>query len=411
MNKTTLRKYARLIVRVGANVRPGQDVIINASLTAEDLVAAIVRECYLAKARKVRVEWSSLKVARITASKADVKVLSSLDEWEIAKYHHIADTLPAMIHILSDDPDGMKGIDQAKLAKAEQARYPILKPYRDQMENRYQWTIAGAASLAWARKVFPDLRPAKAIRKLWEAILYTSRCDEGDPLLNWQAHNIALAKHAAWLNSLDLDRLHYVAGNGTDFVVGLNHRALWLAGQEKTEGSGVVFNPNIPSEECFTSPLKGRAEGVLVASKPLSVKGELVEDFSFRFHEGKVVDVKARKGEHVLRRLLAMDEGASYLGEAALVPYDSPISRSGILFFNTLYDENAACHFAIGRGFTNCLKDYDRYSEEERRSFGVNASMIHVDFMVGTPDLKITGTTRDGREVLIFKDGNWADEA
>lgn len=408
MNKSTLRKYAELIVRAGANVQKGQDVVINSSVDNDELVAMIAAECYRAGARKVFVNWHSLKVNRVTGRMASLEALSKIEDWEVERIRHYSEDLPAMIHILSDDPDGMKGVDQLKLAKASQASYPLIKPYLDKANNKYQWTIAGAASKGWARKVFPDLPTGKAVKKLWEAILFTSRAD-GDAMDNWKKHNAELLKHAEWLNSLRLDSLHYSSSNGTDFTVWLNPDALWLAGQEKTQGTKIPFNPNIPYEECFTSPMRGRAEGLVVATKPLSYQGELIEDFSLRFKDGKVVEIKAGKGKALLEHMIGMDEGASSLGECALVPFDSPINKSGVLFYNTLYDENAACHLALGKGFTNCIRDYESHSEEELHEMGINESMIHVDFMIGSRDLTIVGRDKDGRETLIFKDGNWAD--
>ena len=327
----------------------------------------------------------------------------------IAMQQFLVDQNPVMIYVESSDPDALKGVNQAKIAKTRQALYPILKPFRDQRENKYQWTIVGAASPAWAKKVFPDLPKGKAVEALWNAILKTSRCGEDqDPIKAWEEHNKELAKRTAYLNSLNLESLHYTSKNGTDFKVGLLPNVNWLAGGEETLGSNIYFNPNIPSEECFTSPEKGKAEGIVYSTKPLSYQGELIENFSIRFENGKAVEVHAEKGEELLRHMINMDENSGYLGEVALVPFDSPINNTGILFFNTLYDENAACHLALGRGFTNCVKDYDKYSEEEMHKMGINDSLIHVDFMIGSKDLNIVGHTRDGKDVLIFKDGNWA---
>lgn len=307
----------------------------------------------------------------------------------------------------SSDPDGLKGINQEKVAKAQQARYKVLKPYIDDMENKYQWCIAAVPGEAWAKKVFPHLRVNQAVDKLWDAILYTSRANGDNPIEAWNEHNADLKKRCAYLNSLGIDRLHYTSSNGTDFTVGLIEDALFLGGAENTLGN-VEFNPNIPSEEVFTSPMKGRADGVVVATRPLSYRGELIENFSIRFEGGKAVEVHAEKNEDLLKSMISMDESAAYLGECALVPYDSPIRNSGIVFYNTLFDENACCHLALGAGFENCIKDYDKYTLEECRQKGINDSIIHVDFMIGSPDLRIDAITRDGKEVAIFKDGNWA---
>lgn len=274
------------------------------------------------------------------------------------------------------------------------------------MENAYQWCIAAVPGEAWAKKVFPGVKKNRAIEMLWEAILYTSRVDE-DPVAAWDAHNRDLAAHCEKLNALGIRELEYKAKNGTDFRVGLMDNGIFMAGGEYTL-SGVYYNPNIPSEEVFTTPKRGVAEGIVYASRPLSYNGKLIENFSVRFEGGKAVEVHAEKNEDLLREMIAMDEGAAYLGECALVPYASPIRESGILFYNTLFDENAACHLALGRGFNNCVRDYEKYTFDEIKAMGVNDSIIHVDFMIGTEDLDITAVTADGSRVAIFKNGNWA---
>ena len=407
MKKSLIKKYAELIVKVGANVQKGQDVLVYADVDQEELVALIVNECYRAKARLVRVEWNSDKVGKITSKKASIAALSTVEEFTKAKLQYRVDKNPAMIYITSEDPDAMKGVNQAKLAKVRMATYPIIKPYRDKMEGKYQWVIAGAPSKAWAKKVFPELSPKKAVEKLYEAILFTSRVDE-HAIENWKEHNERFLKHCEVLNSLHLKELRYSSKNGTNFKVGLIDNANFLGGGETTLGSNIYFNPNIPTEECFTSPMRGQAEGIVYSTKPLSYNGELIEDFSIRFENGKAVEVKARKGEELLKQMISMDEGACYLGECALVPFSSPINKSGILFYNTLYDENAVCHLALGTGFPNVIKDYEKYTLEEIRAMGVNESMIHVDFMIGSEDLNIVGITKEGKEVQIFKDGEWA---
>ena len=247
----------------------------------------------------------------------------------------------------------------------------------------------------------------KAVAKLWDAILSTSRCGE-DPIQEWIDHNNDLSKRTTFLNSLNLDYLSYKSKNGTDFKVWLMENGRFLAGGERTLGSNIFFNPNIPTEECFTSPISGKAEGIVYSTKPLSYQGELIENFSIRFEDGKAVEVHAEKGENLLKEMIKMDEGACKLGEVALVPFDSPINNTGVLFLSTLYDENAVCHLALGKGFGNCVKDYGKYSFEELKEMGVNDSNIHVDFMIGSDDLNITGHTRDGKEVAIFRNGNWA---
>ena len=407
MKKSILRKYAKLTAKVGANVQKGQDVIVYASVDQELLVSYIVEECYRLGARQVFVEWNSDLITKLAYQKESVEVLSKVNPWVIEKQKYYCSDLPAFIYVLSEDPDGLKGVDQRKLAEVAKNRYPILKPYRDERDNKYQWTIVGAPSKAWAKKVFPDLPVNRAVEKLWEAILFTSRVTD-DPIKAWAEHNADLAKRTKFLNSLDIDYLHYQSSNGTDFKVWLSNNILWEAGGERTLGSNIFYNPNIPTEECFTSPIKGKAEGKVVASKPLSYQGQLIENFSIIFKEGKAVEVHAEKNESLLKEMINMDEGAPYLGECALVPYDSPINNLGILFFNTLYDENCCCHLALGMGFTNLVKNYQNYTNDQLHEMGINDSSIHVDFMIGSKDLNITGYTKEGKVIEIFKNGNWA---
>ncbi len=407
MKKAVLKKYAQLIAEKGVNIQKGQEVIVQADLDQPDFVKLVVEACYKAGAGKVTVEWNYQPLTKVHVRYRSLKTLSRVEAWEEAKLQHRVDALPAVIYLDSEDPDGLNGINQTKLAKSQQAKYGIIKPYQDKMENRYQWCIAAVPGVAWAKKLFPGMTKAQAIEKLWEAILTTSRVDD-DPMAAWDAHNADLAARCDYLNGLGLESLHYTAGNGTDLTVGLIPDALFLGGQERTLGSDIPFNPNIPSEEVFTTPMRGAAEGVVYSTKPLSYQGELIENFSIRFANGRAVEVKAERNEELLRTMIAMDEGAAMLGECALVPQDSPICRSGLLFYNTLFDENAACHLALGMGFANCLRDYGQYTLEECRAKGVNDSMVHTDFMIGCDDLSITGRTRDGREVQIFKDGNWA---
>ncbi|MBQ4268941.1 MAG: aminopeptidase, partial [Clostridia bacterium] len=324
-----------------------------------------------------------------------------------AKWQYKAENLACRLFIESEDPDGMNGVDQQKMSQARRALFPIIKPFRLAMENKHQWCIAAVPGKAWAKKVFPELSEKKAEEAMWKAILYTSRADGRNPIAAWKEHNADLKARCEYLNNLALDRLEYKSANGTDFTVWLNEDGVFCAGKEKTL-KGRTFNPNIPSEEVFTSPIAGKAEGIVYSSKPLSYMGELIENFSVRFEGGKAVEVKAERGEELLKQMISMDEGAAKLGEVALIPYDSPISNSGILFYNTLFDENASCHLALGHGFNESLKGFEKLTDDECKARGINDSMIHVDFMIGTKDMSIVGVTRSGERVQIFKDGNWA---
>lgn len=406
MKQTVLRSYARLIARSGVNIQKGQDVIIVCGLDQPKFIELLVDECYKAGARKVRVEFEYQPLNKLHVRHQSVTTMSKVEEWEKARLAHYVDTLPCRIYIDSDDPDGLRGINQEKVAKANQKRYPIVKPYRDKMENKYQWCIAAVPGAAWAKKLFPGLAKGQAMEKLWEAILFTSRVTD-DPVAAWEEHNKDLHDRCAYLNKLDIAELHYKGDNGTDLRVGMIPEAEFKGGGD-TSLQGIYFNPNIPTEECFISPMRGKAEGVVYATKPLSYQGELIEDFSVRFENGKAVEVKAAKNQVLLERMISMDEGAAYLGECALVPVNSPISESGLLFFNTLFDENAACHLALGMGFADTIKGFENKTLEECRKLGINDSMIHVDFMIGYEGLDIDGVTRKGKTVPIFRKGKWA---
>ena len=407
MNKTRLRKYAALIAKCGANVQKKQDVIITAELDQPEFVEMLVKECYKAGAKRVMVDWTHQPLAAINVKYCNENVLGTLEDWQVKKWEWQADTLPAKIFLTSEDPDGLAGIDQRKYASATAKRSKIIKPIRRKMENKYQWCIAAVPGAGWAKKVFPGTRTSVAIEKLWEAILSAARVTE-DPIAEWDKHNADLAKRCAYLNSLEIRELHYKSANGTDLKVGMIPEATFMAGGETTQGSNVYFNPNIPTEEVFTSPKRGEAEGIVYSSLPLSYGGQLINNFWFKFEGGKIVDCGAETNADMLREMISMDEGAAYLGECALVPYSSPIRKSGILYYNTLFDENAACHLAIGRGFTGVLRDFERYTDEEANALGINDSVIHVDFMIGTADMSIKAVCADGREVAVFENGEWA---
>ena len=406
MKKTVLKKYAKLIATVGVNVQKGQEVFINADLDQPEFVYMGVEECYRAGAKKVVVDWNYQPLTKLTYRWRTNKTLATMDEYEEARWKHMADKLPCRIYLVSEDPDGLKGINQEKMAKAAQARYKIIKPYREQMENKYQWCIAAVPGAAWAKKLFPKLSKAQAIEKLWEAILSASRVNE-DPIEAWKEHNADLQKRCAYLNSLGIKTLEYRSSNGTNFRVGMMELGEFKGGGD-TSLQGIYFNPNIPTEDCFISPKKGEAEGIVYSTKPLSYNGQLIENFSIRFEGGKAVEVHAEKNEELLKQLISMDEGAAYLGECALVPYNSPIQNSGLLFYNTLFDENAACHLALGKGFADTIQGFENRTLEECREMGLNESMVHEDFMIGAEDLDIDAHTRDGKIVPIFRDGNWA---
>ena len=405
MENKLLRDYARLIAATGGHVVKGDEVWISCGLDQPEFITMLVEECYKCGAKEVSVRWTHDPLTKLHYKYMKLSDLSKIPPYVLAKQKYFAKKLPVNIYITSENPDALKGINQMKMAKSQARVYGKIKKYRDAADGKYKWCIAGVPGKAWAKKVFPDLNDEEAVEKLWEAILLTSRVDGNDPVENWNKHNTFLIQQREKLFNLNLRKLLYKASNGTDFEVELIPGTHWGAGIEEAPNKG-EFNPNIPSEEVFTSPYAGKCEGTLVASKPLSYNGELIEDFSITFKDGKVSEVHARKNQKLLEQMVSMDEGASMLGEVALVPYTSPINQSGILFYNTLYDENAACHVALGMGFKELLDN--NLTTEQAKEKGINDSMIHVDFMVGTKDLDIVGVDDKGVKHQIFKDGEWA---
>lgn len=406
MNKTRLRNYARLIARKGANVQKGQEVLLYADLDQPEFVKILVEECYKAGAARVQLEWQFEPLEKLHARYQSEETLGETRSWEKAKLQHMVDTLPARIYLESADPDGLAGIEQPKYTNAMQRKAAVRKPYRDAIEGRHQWCIAAVPGAAWAKKMFPKLRKNQAVERLWEEILAATRAN-GDAVENWNAHNAGLKSRCDYLNSLDLRTLRYKSANGTDLSVGLIGGAKFLGGSEDTQ-QGVEFNPNMPTEEIFTSPHAEKTQGIVYATKPLSFMGQLIENFSVRFEGGRAVEVRAGQGEELLRQMITMDENAARLGEVALIPKESPISVSGLLYYNTLFDENASCHLALGDGFEGCFADYDRVERAVLDGRGLNNSIIHVDFMIGSDDMDIDGITADDRTVPIFRSGSWA---
>lgn len=406
MKKTVMRSYAKLIVRVGANVQKGQEVRVFASLDQPEFIKILAEECYKAGASRVTVDWNYPELTKLSARYMKLRDLSETREWEKARMQDMVDHLPVRIFIESEDPDGLRGINP-KYFKAFAARIKISKPYRDAIDNKHQWCIAAVPGEAWAKKVHPELSKRAAVEQLWKDILYTARADGEDPIADWEEHNRDLKARSKYLNDLHLRELRYHSANGTDFKVGLIPTAEFHAGRDKTM-QGVVYDPNMPTEEVFTSPDRRTAEGIVYATKPLSYQGQLIENFSVRFEKGRAVEVKAEKGQDVLEQIISMDEGCHYLGECALVPKESPIHQSGLLFYNTLFDENAACHLALGFGFDECVKGFENMTKEELYEIGVNDAGNHTDFMIGSDDLSIDGVDEHGNVHPIFRNGTWA---
>ena len=406
MKKTVLKKYAYLIAKCGVNVQKGQEVFITAGLDQPEFVKMVVEECYKLGAKKVVVDWEYQPLTKTHVRYQSLKTLSELPDYEEARWQHRAEVIPCRIYLESDDPDGLNGVNQDKMAKARQKKYPLVKKYRDLTENKDQWCIAAVPGIPWAKKLFPELTGKGAVEALWKAILEASRVTD-DPVAAWDAHNADLRSRCDYLNSLKIQSLHYRSGNGTDLTVGMMPQGVFRGGAD-TSLQNIRFNPNIPSEECFISPMKGQAEGIVYATKPLCYDGQLIEDFWIRFRDGKAAEWGAAKNENLLTKIITMDSGSAYLGECALVPYDSPINNTGLLFCNTLFDENACCHLALGMGFADTVDGFENMTLEECRALGVNDSLIHEDFMIGAKDMEIDALTESGETVAIFRNGNWA---
>ncbi len=407
ITQAILQKYARLIVRTGANVQPGQTVQLTVSVEQHDFAALIIEECYLAGARKVNVDWISDTQRRLNFRYAEQETLAAVLPWEEAKMKQMVEDLPCRIFIESEDPDAMNGIDPQKLSAVSQRRATVMKPYRNAIDGKHQWVIAAYPSEKWAQKCFPGAEDA--VNRLWEAILKTVRVSEGnDPVEAWKAHTDFIEKKASWLNAQHFTSLHYQSSNGTDFTVDLIPEAKWEGAGAVNSENSVFYIPNMPTEEIFTSPLAGKCEGTLVAVKPLSWNSQLIEHFSITFRDGKAVSYRAEKGQELLEKMIQMDQGSAMLGEVALVPKESPVNQCGFLFYETLFDENACCHCALGMGFKEVLPDGDHLTMEQAQEMGINDSIIHVDFMIGADDLSIDGICPDGRTVPVFRNGTWA---
>ena len=407
VSKELIRKYAELIVRTGANVQKGQIVLLYIAVEQHEFAEMVMEECYKAGAKKVNVEWLSDAQKRSNFRYAEEEVLAKVLPWEEEKRRQMVDDLPCTIYIVSDDPDALAGIDPQKISAVSQSRSKVFKPYDNAIEGRHHWVIAAHPSEKWAQKVFPDSEDA--VDRLWRAILATVRVsDDNDPVAEWKEHTDLIAKKASWLNAQGFTSLEYRSANGTDLKVELIPGARWEGAGMKDPVTGAFYIPNMPTEEIFTSPYAGRCEGTVVAVKPLSWNSQIIDGFSITFKDGRAVSCRADVGQELLEKMIHMDDNAGLLGEVALVPKESPINRSGILFYETLFDENACCHIALGEGFKEVLPGGEDMTVEEAQEHGINDSIIHVDMMIGAEDLSIDGIKPDGTRVAVFRDGTWA---
>ena len=410
MDQLLLQKYADFAVQVGVNVQKGQTLIIQCPVEGAFFARKCAEAAYRAGAGEVVVKYGDEQVDRLTMQYASEQTLCSVNPYLLRSYLDYAEAEggACVLNIVARDPEIYAGLDTAKINKANLARRAALKEWQeDTMNNLVQWSIVAIPSPAWACKVFPGLEAAPAMEKLWQVIFDVCRVTGGDPVGEWQRHVAATAARRDKLNALDLASVRLQSANGTDLTVGLADDSVW-AGASSVSAKGVGFIANIPTEEVFTAPHRDRVDGVVKGTKPYAYNGQLIEGFSVTFQNGKVVAHSAEKGEELLGELLDSDEGARRIGELALVPASSPINRSGVLFLNTLFDENAACHIAFGRGYPENVRGGETMTAEQLLQKGLNASQIHEDVMVGSPDMRITGITRTGEQVLIFENGEWA---
>ncbi len=405
---TNIERYAELLVRKGAAIAPGQELVLSVPVERADFARLVVREAYTVGAANVTVVWEDDEIRRMDYDNHDVAYYEQVPAWKRAQLNDLAEAGASFLFLRGSDPNGLVGVDPAKIAIASRARNTQCKRFRDGLDfGRNAWCIAGVPVLAWAQMVFPGRDDDEAMLRLWQAILQTTRADGPAPQLEWERHNATFEKNKRMLNDYAFDYLRYRSANGTDFVVGMTKGHVWGGGAGRTQ-DGTVFFPNMPTEEVFTSPDCMRADGMVCSAMPLVYDGNVVRDFWLRFENGKVVDFGAQEGKAVLRSIIEFDENSCRLGECALVSKDTPIRQTGLLFYDTLYDENASCHLALGTGFPECIEGGFEMSKDELMAHGVNHSATHVDFMVGADDLEIVGVTTAGEEVPIFVGGRWA---
>ena len=404
-----LSEYAHLLVEVGMNVQPGQTPRIASPVECAPLTRLCVQAALDAGARDVLVDWTDDFVSRQRYLKADKETFSEFPSYLQAKFDYLVEHNCPVLSIIGSDPEMLKGVDSDRIQTWQRTSGTHTQAFYDAMTaGAFQWSIGAHPTLAWAQKVFPDKQGQDAIDALWEAIFSVCRISgDGQAVARWREHVDRTAARSQILNDYNFKSLHYTNSQGTDLTIQLPENHVWTGGSEPSR-DGVEFVANIPTEEIFTAPRYDGVNGRVYAALPLALDGNLVKDFYLDFQDGKIVNVHAEEGEEYLRASIAVDEGSSYLGEVALVSYDSPINNTGILFYNTLFDENASCHLAFGSAYPNCVKGGEKLSSEEQKKLGLNQSINHVDFMVGTRDLSIVGTTQDGREIPVFVDGNFA---
>ncbi len=407
IHKENLEKYALLAVKVGVNIQKGQTLVIQAPVEHTTLIRLIVKKAYEAGANNVIVNWYDDKVTRLKYDYAPVDVFKEYPYYRAREMEDLAEKGAAFMSVISSSPDLLKDVDTEKISNYQKAAGKALKKYRQFVQSdKISWTIIAAPSEAWAEKVFPDVTPEQRVNKLWDAIFKATRTDLPDPIAAWKEHDQLLQKKVDYLNAKRFKQLHYIAP-GTDLTVELPDNHLWI-GAGSVNDQGHEFMANMPTEEVFTVPHKYGVNGYVSSTKPLSYSGNIIDEFTMTFENGKIVKVTAKQGEDIVKRLIETDEGSRYLGEVALVPHQSPISQSNILFYNTLFDENASNHLAIGSAYAFCIEGGKKMSQKELEANGLNTSITHVDFMIGSAEMDIDGVHKDGKREPIFRTGNWA---
>lgn len=402
-----LSKYAELAVKVGVNIQPNQYLYVAATTDALDLARLITTKAYEAGARQVFVDITDDQIGRTRYELAPDDSFDFFPEWKVQEREWLAEQGAAFISIVSQSPDLLKGIDSKRVATFQKAAGTGLSKYRQYVQSdKISWTVIASPSPAWAAKVFPELSEEKQVEALWEAIFKATRSDLADPVAAWNNHNDTLHEKVHYLNNKKYAKLHYTAP-GTDLTIDLPKGHLWCGAGSINE-KGDSFMANMPTEEVFTVPHKDGVNGYVSSTKPLSYGGNIIDNFTITFENGRIVKVEAEQGEEVLKHLVETDEGSHRLGEVALVPHDSPISNSGLLFFNTLFDENASNHLAIGSAYAFCLEGGKTMDREQLLENGLNQSLTHVDFMIGSAEMNIDGITEDGQTEAVFRKGNWA---
>ncbi|WP_010531516.1 aminopeptidase [Lentibacillus jeotgali] len=406
-DQKTKEKYAELALRTGVNLQKNQALMINAPIEGADFTRIVARKAYELGAKDVHINWADDELTLLKYENAPDEVIEDFPEWRVKLYESYAEDGAAVLSIRSTNPDLLKDIDSSRVAMANKASAQAMKNFRQYtMNDRITWSIISIPTGDWAQKVFPDKSRENAVASLWDAIVKIVRVDQADPIAAWDAHNETLKTAREILNRKKYTKLIYKAP-GTDLEIGLPQGHIWKGGSAVSE-QGTTFNPNMPTEEVFSLPHKYHVNGTVASTKPLNYGGSLIDNFSLTFKDGKVVDYKAEQGEETLKHLLETDEGASRLGEVALVPHESPVSQSGLIFYNTLFDENASCHIALGKAYPTNLEGGAAMDDQELDKHGVNDSLTHVDFMIGSENLDIDGVLEDGTTEAVFRNGTWA---